>query len=1256
MADTSKEKILKINTQGAEKNVKSLKTQIKELKEQLAQLDKGTAEYDRVSKQLADTNQKQIEINEAMKYSNQDLGATLSNLTKVSAGVIGAISSINSVMVLMGADSEEAQEAMKKIQALMAIIQGMSAIDTAAKALKGLTVAFQGFNTEKGINAGVTAGAATAELVEAGALADNTKEMIKNNEEGREFNRLNKESADASKESALAIAAEKEAMRGNTEATRELVAELEKLKAAQAAEKASGMKTTSDVLTKELNERKAAAEALLATIGKDGGKMADRLQREIGRYDSLLASLNDNTLDTTTAISLAWRTLSSELGHNIRFNLPVDEVKDTMKAMVAAMSPEQIEQQINRLTELMQEPVKYFGKDGDIEAKSAELTRIRNENYTEQIAILEARKAELAAQAVQEKNLEGQIKKTTNAENAETGAIIANSKAKKENAGATTTMGNAEAVANKKLAGTEPVLAKLGSSIKNAAKSILSFVKANPILLAIAAAIGAIVLAVTEYTKAMKKANAEIKLMADLASNINEQYDEQRVRIYTLTSALEDHNSSVEERKKAAEELNKIIPKYNAQLDETTGKYTANKEALDEYLEKLYQKIKLEAYEGKIKEYLQQQLELEEKINKMENSGWKGWNKFWGRISKAKNDIQELDMQIDKMFKRINDEIDLSKALDENKNGGVGGIKKTFTELFNDLKSLWKEFYTQITQSKEIDRISDGVYTKAQLAFDKLMEYINGNLASGKLSDQFKKALKNGFAGLDSIDITPKFVFSEEYINELQDRIQKEKETLKNLLAQGKVSEKVLEEQRKRVKETQAELDNIFNITKQTKEVLNLNKELNKAFSDRNKSNKQYMQQQSIEQEYYQKMKRNYGKKYQYDELFKEIELQKLSNKYAEERKAEYEKELDLMTQRQIKNRKEYEELLAKGKLSDEDIEKFKEKQKLEEKDFEYLKKNGKFTDEQIKKFKENQTEKAHLLDEELEKRKKIDEENKKINEGNVAINTANWKIRLQKLDEEYDKIKGISELEQYRLELQRTLKGGGVVDYNLDLDIINSQIKAIEKQRDYINQFYADRQARYATDSAEWQSLENERRAAIDAINREWDEKDLERERVQMERKLNIQKTYINLYSTISGQISNILSAEMDMYDSNTEEYKKLKYRQGVITTTEGVLSAFMSGVESGVPAPWNLVLAFAMAATTAAAGIMQLNNIKNEKVGGTMPTTTDLSSREYDTLSYQTNVDTLGAIQDQRVIVVESDITDTQRRVEVAETQAVF
>ena len=1267
MADTTKEKILKINTQGAEKNVKSLKTQIRELKEQLAQLDKGTAEYDKVAKQLADTNQKQIEINEAMKYSNKDLGATLSNLTKVSAGVVGAISSINSVMVLMGADSEEAQEAMKKIQSLMAIIQGLSAIDTAVKALKGLTVAFQGFNDVRVKSITTSLGASGAELAEAGALAENTVKMHKNNEEAVEFNRLNKEGEEATKKSKDAIdeetkslIANKEAKEGNTDAAQEYINKLDEIYAKRNAQKDIGQEIGADVVNRELEEAKknlAFWEKELNT-GKKLPHEIEYVSQKILQAKNKIAELENATKDAS-------QNIITSLSQSLKDGLDSwdDEIESVIDDLIDAASIDELGDVYSKTFQQEYaeiEKAQQAFRMGFIETEEElEDSTIRIEEYYEQQRLkitqaIDAKKIEVA----QEEHLKRQIAQTIEAENAETASLNGNTAAKDKNALATQNVTNSEQTLGTATKKNDPILRKawsgLTTGIKNAAKALKSFIVSNPILAVIAASLALVAGAVALVAHNTKKALADLRAETELNNELNHTYEEQQIRLNVLLRTAKDETQTVNERKKAIEELNKLVPNYNAELDKTTGKYKENTNALNLYLSKLREKIELEAYEGRIKDLLQQRLELEQKLIKVQTSGW---NLFGWRVNSIKKDIKEIDKEMDKMYKKI-DQLYLPWALDENnnKNGGVGGIKKTFTELFDDLKSLWKEFYKQITQSKEIDRISDGVYTKAQLALDKLMEYINGNLISDKLSDQFKKALKNGFAGLDSIDITPKFVFSEDYIKELQDRIQKQKDELKEMLKQENVSEKLLEKQRNRVKSTQAELDNIFNITKQTKEVLNLNKELNKAFSDRNKSNKQYMQQQSIEQEYYQKMKRNYGKKYQYDELFKEIELQKLSNKYAEERKAEYEKELDLMTQRQIKNRKEYEELLAKGKLSDEDIKKFKEKQKLEEKDFEYLKKNGKFTDEEIKKFKENQTEKAHLLDEELEKRKKIDEENKKINEGNVAINTANWKIRLQKLDEEYDKIKGISELEQYRLELQRTLKGGGVVDYNLDLDIINSQIKAIKKQRDYINQFYADRQDRYVKYSAEWQSLENERRAAIDEINRKWDEKDLERERVQMERKLNIQKTYINLYSAISGQISNILSAEMDMYDSNTEEYKKLKYRQGVISTAEGVLGAFMSGVESGVPAPWNLAVAFAMAATTLTAGIMQLNNIKNEKVGGTMPTTTDLSSREYDTLSYQTNVDTLSAIQDQRVIVVESDITDTQRRVEVAETQAVF
>ena len=66
---TTKTKVIDISTGQAQKNVENLtksfvplRQQIKLLKDELAQLEEGSVEYNRAAKQLADLQQKQIEI------------------------------------------------------------------------------------------------------------------------------------------------------------------------------------------------------------------------------------------------------------------------------------------------------------------------------------------------------------------------------------------------------------------------------------------------------------------------------------------------------------------------------------------------------------------------------------------------------------------------------------------------------------------------------------------------------------------------------------------------------------------------------------------------------------------------------------------------------------------------------------------------------------------------------------------------------------------------------------------------------------------------------------------------------------------------------------------------------------------------------------------------------------------------------------------------------------------------------------------
>ena len=55
-------------------------------------------------------------------------------------------------------------------------------------------------------------------------------------------------------------------------------------------------------------------------------------------------------------------------------------------------------------------------------------------------------------------------------------------------------------------------------------------------------------------------------------------------RINDLVAVARDDKASMEQRKRAIDTLNRIVPNYCAKLDAETGKYKENKKALDDYL------------------------------------------------------------------------------------------------------------------------------------------------------------------------------------------------------------------------------------------------------------------------------------------------------------------------------------------------------------------------------------------------------------------------------------------------------------------------------------------------------------------------------------------------------------------------------------------------------------------------------------------------------------------------------------------------
>ena len=119
------------------------------------------------------------------------------------------------------------------------------------------------------------------------------------------------------------------------------------------------------------------------------------------------------------------------------------------------------------------------------------------------------------------------------------------------------------------------------------------------VLVAAAVALG---YAIYKTYKRMTELSAGEKALADIRLKGQEGIVEEKTKIEALIRVAQDERKSLEDRQAAVKALNKIIPNYNAQLDATTGKYKANKKALDAYLQSLTRKYELEGAKDMLKE------------------------------------------------------------------------------------------------------------------------------------------------------------------------------------------------------------------------------------------------------------------------------------------------------------------------------------------------------------------------------------------------------------------------------------------------------------------------------------------------------------------------------------------------------------------------------------------------------------------------------------------------------------------------------
>lgn len=230
------------------------------------------------------------------------------------------------------------------------------------------------------------------------------------------------------------------------------------------------------------------------------------------------------------------------------------------------------------------------------------------------------------------------------------------------------------------------------------AKKLWAILAAHPYL-AVAAAVTTLVAVIVDLSRKTDSAAKAQEALNDIRKEAQEQIVEEQNKLENLRRFAMDETRSLKDRYTAINELNRIVPNYNAQIDKTTGKYKENKQALDDYIKSLVHLYEVQGAKDKLKEIGKERADLEiqrqeqEKIiqkdaeeakSEVHVSGREGKSMDMGTASlrskhkadlaKTKEDLAALDKKRDAIKNAYGADIqnqEIKKIKEDN--GGGGG-------------------------------------------------------------------------------------------------------------------------------------------------------------------------------------------------------------------------------------------------------------------------------------------------------------------------------------------------------------------------------------------------------------------------------------------------------------------------------------------------------------------------------------------------------------------------------------------------------
>lgn len=202
---------------------------------------------------------------------------------------------------------------------------------------------------------------------------------------------------------------------------------------------------------------------------------------------------------------------------------------------------------------------------------------------------------------------------------------------------------------------------------KNAWTAMNATMKASVFGL-IAAGVALLAMKLWDMKKAADASTLAQKALNNIRAEAQKQVVEEKLKLENLIKVAKDEKLSMDERYKAVDALNKIVPHYNATIDQTTKKFKASDKALKAYINNLVKLYEVQGAKKQIQSLAEQRAELEVKLSgaKKNLAGAKSaqgvsYTTSWGAVGNTQSDavghfqsqvnsisnsIKQLDTQI----------------------------------------------------------------------------------------------------------------------------------------------------------------------------------------------------------------------------------------------------------------------------------------------------------------------------------------------------------------------------------------------------------------------------------------------------------------------------------------------------------------------------------------------------------------------------------------------------------------------------------